>query len=156
MRNTWRQYILIFPEVLNTTTCMIIMNSPKLVSHYTPSDLGLTQSVYDPTFSAIVRHSPPWLEIGRSQDVPFSYTQSHFSEWPSCKSIISTDDSLIFMFKEWTTQFVPWIFSCQRGVFLRFRRKLTYSVVPIHFLTFFEKCRFKYLYLQIAHNSLDE
>ena len=32
------------------------MSGPKLVSHYSPSAWRLTQSVYDCTFSSIVRH----------------------------------------------------------------------------------------------------
>ena len=36
---------------------------------------------------------------GPAQDVPFFYTPSHFSELQSCKSIISTDFSLVFIFK---------------------------------------------------------
>ena len=36
---------------------MVLMTSPKLVSNYPPSVWRLTQSVYDCTFSASVRHS---------------------------------------------------------------------------------------------------
>ena len=45
--------------------------------------------------------TPPYLfcRRGPAQDVPFLYTRSHLSEVQSCKSIISTDFTLIFIFK---------------------------------------------------------
>ena len=54
-KNTQGQYILIFSSLLITPTRMAHTYSPKLVPHYPPSDLRLIQSVYDRTFSAIVR-----------------------------------------------------------------------------------------------------
>ena len=55
--------ISIFPVILITLTCMVLMTGPKLGSHYPPSARRLIQYVYDRIFSAIVRHTPPCLEV---------------------------------------------------------------------------------------------
>ena len=48
------------------------------------------------------QHSRNWrgdTRRGPAQDVPFFYMPSHLSEQKSCKSIISTNISVIFIFK---------------------------------------------------------
>ena len=45
----------IFPVVLITPTCMVLMTGPKLVSHYPPSAWRLIKSVYDGIFSSCVQ-----------------------------------------------------------------------------------------------------
>ena len=55
MQNTRGQYILIFPSVLITSTRMVLMTGPKLISHYLPLARMSIHSVYDRIFSASVQ-----------------------------------------------------------------------------------------------------
>ena len=58
------------------------------------------------------------LRQGPAQEFPFFYTPSYLSELQSCKSIISTDFSFIFIFKSSTTQCSHWIVSCTKKILI--------------------------------------
>ena len=53
-----------------------------------------------------------------AQDIPFFYTTFHLSELKSCKSIISTNFTFIFVIKWWTKQLSHWIVSCTKSILI--------------------------------------
>ena len=68
--------ISIFPVILITLTCMVLMTGPKLGSHYPPSARRLIQYVYERIFSAGMRDSPPYfifMNVIRLSYVYFNY-----------------------------------------------------------------------------------
>ena len=78
---------------------------------------------------------------------------SHLCELQSCKSIISTNFPLIFIFKYCTTQFSYWIVSWNEFILIfvyGYLVKLTCSFVAIELFASFKNVKFPFLLLKKA------